>query len=45
MSTAVEEVTKKFGLTLGIPKTKLLVSGASLTSDDVAPLIKVCGRI
>jgi len=33
-----EEVTAEFGLTLSIPKTKLLVAGANLTIDDVAPL-------
>ena len=33
-----KKVTTEFGLTLSIPKTKLLVAGANLTTDDVAPL-------
>jgi len=33
-----EEVTAEFGLTLSIRKTKLLVAGANLTVNDVAPL-------
>ena len=28
----------EFGLTLSIPKTKLLVAGANLTTDGVIPL-------
>ena len=35
---AFEEVTKEFGLTLSILKTKLFVAGADLTIDDVSPL-------
>ena len=34
----LEEVTTEFGLTVSITKTKLLVAGANLTTDDVAPL-------
>jgi len=33
-----EEVIAEFGLTISILKTKLLVAGANLTIDDVAPL-------
>ena len=33
-----EEVTAEFGLTLSIPKTKLLVAGVNLTAEDVASL-------
>jgi len=40
-----EEVTTDFGLTLSIPKTKLLVAGADLTIDDVAPLELGCGSV
>jgi len=34
-----EEVTTEFGLTLTIPKTKLLVAGAHITTNDV-PLLE-----
>ena len=32
------EVTTEYGLTLSVPKTKLLVAGPGLTNDDLAPL-------
>ena len=33
-----DKVAGKSGLTLSVPKTKLLVTGTGLTSDDLAPL-------
>ena len=33
-----DEVATEHGLTLSVPKTKLLVAGIGLTSDDLAPL-------
>ena len=33
-----DKVATEFGLTLSVPKTKLLVAGIGLTGDDVAPL-------
>ena len=33
-----DKVAGKSGLTLSVPKTKLLVAGTDLTSDDLAPL-------
>ena len=32
------EVAAEYGLTLSVPKTKLLVAGIGLTADDMAPL-------
>ena len=33
-----DEVASELGLTLSVPKTKLLVTGIGLTDDDLAPL-------
>ena len=33
-----DKVATEFGLTLSVPKTKLLVAGIGLTGDDLAPL-------
>ena len=37
-ASTFDEVATKYGLTLSIPKTKLLVAGLGLTNDDLAPL-------
>ena len=33
-----DEVATEYGLTLSVPKTKLLVAGLGLTNDDLTPL-------
>ena len=39
-----DEVATEYGLTLSVPKTKLLVAGIGLTDDDLAPL-KLSGGV
>ena len=33
-----DKVATEYGLTLSVPKTKLLVAGLGLTNNDLAPL-------
>ena len=37
-ASTFDEVATEYGLTLSVPKTKLVVAGLKLTNDDLAPL-------
>ena len=37
-ASMLDEVVTEYGLTLSVPKTKLLIAGIGLTNDDLAPL-------